>query len=124
MATWHDETSARDQWPDAPVDEDDGDTQLIELLEVAKSAVLAYAPALDPEALVLVDGIYVEAGDEYVPESYRVAQLMQARNIWNSSKASPDSGTFDGGSYGLSSFPLDWQVRQILRPKRGRPVIA
>jgi hypothetical protein len=109
MATWHDETSARDQWPDAPVDEDDGDTQLVELLAVARAAVLAYAPVL--------------ADEEVIPDSYRVGQLMQARNIWNSSKAQP-SGEFDNGSYGLSSFPLDWQVRQLLRPKQGRPVIA
>ena len=34
------------------------------------------------------------------------------------------SGEFDNGSYALSSFPLDWQVRQLLRPKRGVPVIA
>lgn len=106
---WHTVESARDQWVDAPTDDGaDEDATLLELLEVAKGAVLAYAPAVE---------------DLEVPTNYRVAQLMQMRNIWNSSKASP-AGEFDNGSYGLSSFPLDWQIRQILRPKQGKPVIA
>lgn len=105
MATWHTIESARDQWVDAPLDDD----QLDELLEVAKDAVLAYAPALD--------------FPDVIPVRYRHAQLMQAQNVWNSSKASP-SGDFDGGGYSLSTFPLDWQVKQVLRPRTifGGPV--
>ena len=48
---------------------------------------------------------------------------MQARNVWNSGKASP-TGDFDGGQYSLTTFPLDWQVRQLIRPKVGKPVIG
>lgn len=110
MATWHTVESARDEWVDAPYDADDGDTLLLSLLSSAKDAVLAFAPAVDTP---LVE----------IPEGYRLAQLMQAKNIWNSSKASP-SGDFDGGQYSLTTFPLDWQVRQLIRPKRGLPVIA
>lgn len=58
-----------------------------------------------------------------IPDGWRIAQLLQARNIWNSGKATP-SGDFDGGQYSLTTFPLDWQVRQLIRPKRGVPVIA
>lgn len=112
MAEWHTLESAREQWVDAPFDDD----QLQDLLDVAQEAVLAYAPALIIGALVIVDDILVPADENYVPVSYRVAQLMQARNVWNSSKASP-SGDFDNGSYGLTSFPLDWQVKQLLRPR-------
>jgi hypothetical protein len=110
MAQWHTVASARDEWPDAPVDEDDGDDLLTSLLAVAQDAVIAYAPAVETP---LTD----------IPDGYRHAQLMQARNVWNSSKAKP-SGDFDGGEYGLSSFPLDWQVRQLIRPKRGKPWIG
>jgi hypothetical protein len=121
MAEWHTVASARDQWVDAPTDDGvDEDATLSELLSAAKTAVLAYAPAF--EGLEVVDG-YIVNDPDAVPDAYRIAQLMQARNIWNSSKASP-AGSFDNGEYGLTSFPLDWQVRQLLRPKQGRPVIA
>ena len=110
MAQWHTIESARDEWPDAPYDEDGGDTQLENLLELAKDAVVAFAPAVDDP---LVE----------IPAGYRQAQLLQARNVWNSSKASP-TGDFDGTSYGLTSYPLDWQVRQLTRPKQGKPVIG
>lgn len=125
MAEWHTVASARNQWADAPydTDEDEGDDTLLELLAVAKSAVLAFAPDLSGNTFVDDDGYIVNYGDNVVPTNYRVAQLMQARNVWNSSKASP-AGSFDNGEYGLTSFPLDWQVRQLLRPKRGVPVIA
>lgn len=105
MATWHTPETARDQWVDAPLH----DEQLQQLLDVAKQAVLAYAPVItDPNE---------------PPTSYVVAQLMQARNVWNSGKATP-SGDFDGGGYGLTTHPLDWQIKQILRPRSvfGGPV--
>lgn len=119
MAEWHTTESARDQWIDAPLD----DEQLTELLEVAKQAVLAYAPALPEGSYTLEDGMVVMVGPDTVPINYRAAQLMQARNVWNSSKASP-TGDFDGGSYSLTTFPLDWQVKQLLRPRSvfGGPV--
>ena len=112
MAEWHDLESARDEWPDAPTDYGDGgDDSLATLLAVAKEAVIAYAPAVE-EALTTI------------PDSYRQAQLMQARNVWNSQKVSV-GGDFDGGQYGLSAgFPLDWQVRQLIRPKTGKPWIG
>ncbi len=113
MAQWHTVESARDQWPDAPSDYgDDGDDTLTTLLAVAQDAVIAYAPAVaDP----LTD----------IPDGYRHAQLMQARNVWNASKASAGGGDIDGGQYGISAgFPLDWQVRQLIRPKHGRPWIG
>lgn len=106
MADWYDVPDARAEWPDAP----DDDGTLEQLLEVAQSAVLAYAPALAADAVG-------------VPVTYRHAQLMQARNIWNSSRVSPSSD-FAGGDFTMTTYPLDWQIRQILRPKRGVPVIA
>jgi hypothetical protein len=100
--TWHDAESARDQWSDAPLDDD----TLDDLLEVARVAVLAYAP-------VMAEGAEI-------PVSYAAAQLMQARNVWNSSKVST-SGEFGGGDYVLRPHPLDWQVKQLIRPRRAVP---
>ena len=122
MAQWHTVASARDEWPDAPFDEDGGDNLLTSLLAAAQLAVVSYAPVQEGGVTVTDEGYVVEA-DYVLTDGYRIAQLMQARNIWNSGKASP-SGDFDGGQYGLSTFPLDWQVRQLIRPKRGRPHIA
>lgn len=117
MATWHTLESARSEWIDAPLDDD----QLNELLEVARDAVLAFAPALDGE--VVSDDGYLSVIPDTIPTAYRVAQLMQARNVWNSTKASP-TGDFDGGGFSLTTFPLDWQVKQLLRPRSvfGGPV--
>lgn len=58
-----------------------------------------------------------------IPVNYRHAQLLQTQNLWNSAYASP-GGDLDNGSYGLTTFPLDWQVQQLLRPKQGKPVVA
>jgi hypothetical protein len=48
---------------------------------------------------------------------------MQARNVWNSEQASP-GGNLDGSGFGLTIHPLDWQVKQLLRPRSvfGGPV--
>jgi len=92
-------------WPDVPMN--DNVAKLY--LAAAKDACIAYAPALPEDA----DGI---------PDGWRLAQAMQARNTYNSSKASP-GGDFDGSGYGISAFPLDWQVKQLLRPRRAMGVI-
>ena len=86
---------------DAPAD----DEGLALYLEAAKEACLAYAPT--------------PADPEDVPESWVLAQAYQARNIYNSGQAGAGSGDFDGGGYGLSTHPLDWQIKQLLRPRRG-----
>jgi hypothetical protein len=114
MATWHTVESARDQWPDAPSDfGDSGDDTLLELLAVAREAVLAYAPippVTDPPA-----------GPDVIPDGYRAAQLKAARNSWTTARVSQD-GFADGGQFGLESQFLPWH--QDVRPKRGRPWIG
>jgi len=73
-------------------------------LTVAASACLAFAPLpdLDPEE---------------VPENYRLAQVMHARNVYNAvlgnsgAQVDPDTGYTV-----MASTPLDWHIRQLLRP--------
>lgn len=121
MATWLTPDEAKTLWRDAAGMSDD---VLSLYLSAAQNAVIAYAPALDPLDTEPLDPEDAESPEvQTVPEAYRLGQYLQARNVWNSGKASP-SGDFDGSSYGLSTFPLDWQVRQLLRPKRAVPVIA
>jgi hypothetical protein len=108
---WHTLDTAREEWADAG---HLGDRTLWELLEVAKNDVTAFAPSL-----ALADGT-----SKPVPVHYRKAQIMQARNILNSLGVDPASGDDGDGSFAIRPFPLDWQVKQTLRPKRVPPVVG
>lgn len=107
MASWHDVGSIREEWVDA---EQLSDELLAELLEVAQDAVIAYAPALPADA---VD----------IPTRYRVGQMMQVRNLWAATQVGA-SGELGGETYQVAPHPLDWHVKQILRPARGRPRVG
>ena len=102
---WQSLGSARQQWADAPFD----DALLYELLDIAGGQVVAFAPAL--------------ALDARIPTDYKRAQLMQSRNLWNATK---DNGNQEMGADGFTIpiKPLDWHIRQLLRPKRGIPVVG
>ena len=88
---------ARAQWADAPLD----DVFLWQILESAKNACIAYAPAFTGT----------------VPLHYVQAQLMQARAIYQSVIANQqDNVGVDG--FQVRVFPLDFTIRALLRPKR------
>lgn len=59
-----------------------------------------------------------------IPDGWRLAQALQAQNAFNANNAAPGNGDFDGGGYGITTHPLDWQVKQLLRPKRAIGAIA
>ena len=99
---WHTLSSARGMG----FGDDLPDLELHSLLSAARAAVEAYAAIRE---------------DGSVPNTWRTAQLMQARNVLNSTRANPSSGDLGGEGYGLTAFPLDWQVRQLLRPRRAVP---
>lgn len=108
MATWHSASTAAQQWPDIATM---GADQATELLEVAKQQVLAYAPTLAvPDAAE-------------IPDSYRLAQVMQARALWQAQRAAP-GGELGGDGFGVRVYPMDWQVKALLRPPAGYPGIA
>lgn len=102
---WQTLDAARTQWPDAPYD----DAQLFDLLDIARGQVTAYAPTL--------------AEGAPTPTTFKRAQLMQARNLWNATK---DNGQQEIGAEGfvVRIVPLDWHVRQLLRPKRAVPAVG
>jgi len=103
---WYTLEQARLDWPDAP----DADYLLYDYLTVARGQVLAYAPDLDE--------------GELPPPNYKKAQLMQARNMWNADKGEPNTGEFGTGAFIVTPKPLDWAVKQMLRPRTGRPVMG
>jgi len=94
---WHNVITARLEWSGAP----DPDGTLHRLLEVAREQVEAYGPTLD--------------ADGPVPERYRAAQLIQARNTWNASLTNGDAQV-DAGGFVVNVRPLDWAVKQLIRP--------
>lgn len=103
---WHTLDSVREDWDDA---ENIADAALWTLLELAREQVLEFAP-------ILADGAAV-------PLRYREGQRMQARNLATANRVSPDGGIGEG-DFVIRPFPLDWHVKQILRPKRAVPVVG
>lgn len=102
-----DATTSSSVWPEA---EDIADPLLTDLLFIARDSVEAFAPALPADT---------PAGK--CPTAYRHAQLMQTRNLWNASQVDSGGG-FGGDDYTIRPMPLDWIIKQILRPKRAIPV--
>jgi hypothetical protein len=104
---WHSLESARYYWADAPWQ----DTILTDLLDIAKYQCTEYVGSTT--ALT------------YLPRAVRrSAQLMQARNLWNASKVDPGTGGFGEDTFVIRPFPMDWVVKNLLRPKRAIPVVA
>lgn len=110
MTRWHNAESARAQWDDAPYE----DEPLEELLEIARGQVIAYSPHRK------ADPVVAEGSDE-VPVAYRLAQLRQAQNLWRAQAVDTTGGIGDGADFVLRPHPLDWHVKQIIRPKGARP---
>lgn len=121
MATWHTSDTVRAEWEDA---EQIGDDLLDQLVTAARDAVVTYAPALNPDKTEPLDS--EDPGSELVqtiPDRYRLAQLMQIQNMWNAQATSP-SGDIGGDTYTIQPRPLDWHVKALLRPARGRPRVG
>ena len=104
---WATLSLARDQWIDARTIED---AMLYDLLALSKSQILEYAP-------VLADGVAV-------PLTYRMAQITQAKNVYNGSLVDAGTGDIGNDTFTIRPFPLDWQVKQMVRPRRGTPVVG
>lgn len=101
---WHTIASIADGWADVPWQ----DEIVYELLELAKEQVVAYAPVLVPNVDLSVT----------IPARYRKGQAMQARNLWTAAKVDPSNGQIGDDTFTIRPYPLDWVVKQILRPKQ------
>lgn len=99
---WYNVVTARIDWDGAP----ESDGTLADLLDSARDQVLAYAPAL--------------AAGAAVPTRYKRGQLMQARNTFNASQTNGDQQVDAGGGVYITVRPLDWAVKQVLRPKQAK----
>lgn len=102
---WHTLASARAEWPDA---EELSDVRLYRLLAVAKVECIAWAPKL--------------AAGELPPINYPEGQLMHTRNRNAAWRVDPVSGG-DDSTYNIGAHPMDWVVKQTLRPAQGTRTI-
>ena len=76
----------------------------------------AYAPKMTITDIAVV-GTTTECED-YAPDNYLHAQVLQARALYRSTMAgSGDQIGVDGQT--VTIFPMDWTVKNLLRPKRG-----
>jgi hypothetical protein len=104
---WVTAEQAQALWADAAL----LDPDVLELLlESAHADVVAFLPDMD-------------ADPDPIPASWRLAEVYQARARHNAVLAGGDNQVGDDGQT-ITVFPLDWQVRQLLRPKRGRPTFG
>ncbi|WP_157156258.1 hypothetical protein [Diaminobutyricimonas sp. LJ205] len=115
MATWYTAASVLDEnaWRDMP-----DDALADRLLSVAKQQVLAYAPRAVRTRLTAAD-----APVDGVPDNLVLAQLEQAKNLYTAGSVDSSGGMGDGESFVARPHPLDWIIKQIIRPKRGAPSV-
>lgn len=122
MATKYTVEEAQTRWGvGAPSEE-----RLEELLAVSWQQCIAYAPVdsgLTPQELFLahLSGAPVV---ESIPDGHREAHFVQARNIWNATKVAPGSTSYGPDDMPISLHPLDWHVKQLLRPRTGVPKVG
>jgi len=95
---WQTLASARAVWADAPVD----DGYLFRLLDVARTQCETFAPDFVGRA----------------PSNYAHAQLLQARALWASGNVSQGDQFGDNSGLSVTVFPMDWTVKNLLRPSR------
>lgn len=109
MATWYTPQTIKAVWREA---QSISDTELGELLEVAREECEAYAYPADI------------AEPAAIPARVALAHRLHAQAIWNSQKTAgrDDDNTLSGQT--VTVYPMDWQVKQHLRPRPAVPGIA
>lgn len=109
LVGWVETTNLDNEWADAPVDE----AVLSRYLRAAHGQCLDYLPHRRDD----VTGELVPVVPDPVPDTFVLAQIMQARALWNSVTAgSGDQIGADGQA--VTVFPMDWTVKNLLRPRR------
>lgn len=103
-----DDQSITAEWRDAPSDE----AVLTRYLGAAHEQCTAFLPHHEDAA-----GNWVPDVPETVPERLKLAQILQARALYNSVVTGPDDQMGEG-SMGVTVFPMDWTVKNLLRPRR------
>lgn len=102
------DTDHLDEWRDAPSDEN----TLTRYLGAAYGQCLDFLPHKRDEA-----GELQPVVPDPVPDRLVLAQIMQARALYNGVITGPGDQQGDG-PLGVTVFPMDWSVKNLLRPKQ------
>lgn len=103
---------ARQSWSDAPKD----DLTLAMVLLNSKTECARFLAAANGGSLPLPVGA--------APPTHWVGgQLLQAQAIWQVAQTNADDQIGTEG-FGVRVFPLDWNIKQILRPKSAVPFVS
>ena len=95
---------------DAPAD----DSVLATYLASAYTQCVEYLPhTRDPQTCELV----LEEPDT-IPRTWVQAQVLQAAGLYRATIASGSSGQAGIDGQAITLYPMDWQVRNLLRPRR------
>ena len=100
--------SIREEWRDVPEDPDVRERYL----RAAYEQCLAFLPQKRDVLGNLVPDVPIT-----VPERFRLAQINQARALFNSVISGPND-SFGPEGQTVTVFPMDWTVKNLLRPKR------
>lgn len=103
--TWATIDQVRERWADAPMD----DELLEAMLEAAHEQCVIYAPTL--------------AEDDPVPFRYIEGECLQVRALGQAQERDGDVLGFGAEGFAVRVRPLGQDVKQLLRPKRGKPVV-
>jgi hypothetical protein len=106
---WVDPDADLDEWRDAPSDEN----TLKRYLGAAHEQCVAFLPHRRG-----ADDVLRPVIPDPVPERFKLAQIMQARALYNGVITGPGDHQGGDGPYGVTVFPMDWSVKNLLRPKR------
>ncbi len=99
---------AREQWGDASTIDD---ADLEDLLDAAWAGCVAFLP------------VEVVTDLAYVPTpAHIMANVLNARDAWAAARRDGDVIGFD--SYAVRVRPLSGTVQQLLRPRRGVPMVG
>lgn len=108
MVTWIDTTADADLiskvWADAPIE-----PTLTVLLDAAETQCACFAGVTELPTVEQEQG------------RYKMALLLQARSLQRSSLTGGNDQI--GGEFPVTVFPMDWTVKNLLRPTTGVPVI-
>lgn len=122
--TWWTIPDAEAAWPDQAGPEDD--ESLARYLDVAYEQAVAYGPYVydDVEGVWIDwDSVSTEPPHSPVPERFRQAQLLQARAVWAFERTGGGDMIGPDGMQ-VRTYPMGWQVKNLLRPDTGEPVIG
>lgn len=107
MDGWHSISTMKNEWSNRL-----NDVQAYSVLSAARVAIEEYG------------WTGAGSGVNLPPLRARQAQLLQARNIYNAAIADPANRDAEGNLFITTPFPLDHNIRQILRPRRAVPVVG